>query len=268
MNISNGTGAAATDAPVALQVHDICKSFGHVQALRGANLTVRRGEIVGLVGDNGAGKSTLVKVLSGWHRADTGQVSTMDERVARLGSTRDARRLGIETVYQDLALAPDLDAVGNLFLGRENVTSGSRRMIGVLRKRAMREQARQILSDMNVSLPSLEVPVGQLSGGQRQIVAVARALAWATRVVLMDEPTAALGVRQTEQVASLVRDISAKGIAVVMISHNLPELIELVDRLVVMRLGRDVAEFARHEATTTALVTAMTGLDAREQRHA
>jgi simple sugar transport system ATP-binding protein len=247
--------------PVALQVRDVYKSFGHVQALRGANLTVRRGEIVGLVGDNGAGKSTLIKVLSGWHRADSGEVLT-DDGPVRLTRTSDARRLGIETVYQDLALAPDLDVVANLFLGREPMATGLGGRFGVMRRRTMRRRARQILDEMGVALPSLDVPVSQLSGGQQQIIAVARALSWARLVVLMDEPTAALGVRQTEQVASLVRDTAACGVAVVIISHNLPELIELVDRMVVMRLGTDVAEIQGDEATTGALVTAMTGLAA------
>ncbi|WP_462188030.1 ATP-binding cassette domain-containing protein, partial [Frankia sp. CcWB2] len=189
-----------------------------MRALRGANLTVRRGEIVGLVGDNGAGKSTLTKVLSGWHRADQGEVF-VDGRPVRLAGTGDARRLGIEMLYQDLALAPELNVVANLFLGREVVAAGLGGRLGVLRRRAMQQQAGRILADLGVQLPSLEVPVRQLSGGQQQIIAVARALAWARKVVLMDEPTAALDVRATDQVAGLVRGAAARGVSVVMISH-------------------------------------------------
>lgn len=249
------------EPPIALEVREVHKTFGHVRALRGASLTIRRGEIVGLVGDNGAGKSTLIKVLSGWHRADSGDVLAED-RPARLHGPGDARRLGIETVYQDLALAPELDVQANLFLGREQVVGGLAGRLGVLRRRAMRQRARQVLADMQVALPRLDVPVRFLSGGQRQIVAVARALFWAERAVLMDEPTAALGVRQTDQVTALVRRAAESGVAVLLITHNLPELIELVDRVVVLRLGRNVGEFAAAEATTNALVTAMTGLDA------
>ena len=169
-----------------MEVRQVAKSFGHVDALRGASLSLDRGEVLGLVGDNGAGKSTLIKVLSGWHRADRGELS-VDGTTVRLGSTAEARRLGIETLYQDLALAPDLDVVANLFLGREDVgASGIGRRIGLLRHRAMRSEAERVFGEMDVRLPSLEVPVGSLSGGQRQIIAVARTLAWARRIVLLD----------------------------------------------------------------------------------
>jgi simple sugar transport system ATP-binding protein len=245
-----------------MQARGVTKAFGHVEALRGADLGVARGEVVGLVGDNGAGKSTLVKVLSGWHRADRGEVA-VDGTPVRLRSPADARRAGIETLYQDLALAPDLDVVANLFLGREDVAgSVVGRRLGVLRHRAMRAEAERILDDMDVRLPSLDVEVGALSGGQRQIIAVARTLAWARRIVLLDEPTAALGVRQTEQVRRLVRRAAERGVAAVVISHNLPELLELVDRIVVMRLGRSVASIPIAEADPAALIQAMSGLAA------
>jgi simple sugar transport system ATP-binding protein len=242
-----------------LEVDEVTKSFGHVQALRGTSLTIRAGEVLGLVGDNGAGKSTLMKVLAGWHRADDGRIR-VDGQTVDVSSTSAARRLGIETLYQDLAMAPDLDIVENMFLGREDVGSGVRRALGIVRRKAMREETERILDEMDVRLPSITVPVGQLSGGQRQVIAVARALAWARRVVLMDEPTAALGVRQTEQVLRSVRAAADRGLAAVVISHNLPELLELADRVVVMRLGRDVADLAAEQADTPTLVAAMAGL--------
>lgn len=246
---------------VIIEARGVVKKFGHVHALRGANLTLHGGEVVGLVGDNGAGKSTLIKVLSGWHRADGGEV-LIDGAPVALHGTADARRLGIETLYQDLALAPDLDVVANLFLGREDTGPGRvGRWLGLTRHRAMRQQTARILGEMDVRLPSLDVPVGNLSGGQRQIIAVARSLVWARRVVVMDEPTAALGVRQTEQVLRLVRATADNtGVAALVISHNLPELFDLVDRVVVMRLGRDVASLPVEQADTATLVAAMSGL--------
>jgi simple sugar transport system ATP-binding protein len=247
------------DTPV-LRAEGIVKRFGHVEALRGVDLEVSAGEVVGLVGDNGAGKSTLIKALSGTLEPDGGRIF-VEGAPTRIGSPAEARALGIETVYQDLALAPDLDAVANLFLGREQVSSGWRGRLGTLRQRSMNAEAPRILEALGVRLPRLDAPMSTMSGGQRQIVAVARALTWATRVVFMDEPTAALGVAQTEQVAELVRMTSRRGVAVVMISHNLPELLQVVDRVEVLRLGRVAASFDVEEATTSALVAAMTGLD-------
>jgi simple sugar transport system ATP-binding protein len=213
----------------------------------------------------GAGKSTLIKILAGNHQPDGGRL-LVDGEAVTIRSQRAARALGIETVYQDLALPPHLDAPTNLFLGREVVGRGAARWLGVLQERSMRAQARSILDGMGVRLPSLETPVGLLSGGQRQIIAVARALAWASRLVLMDEPTAALGVAQTEHVADLIRQVSRRGVAVVIISHNLPELLQLVDRVVVLRLGQVVATFAAWETTAPALVAAMTGLEVSADR--
>jgi simple sugar transport system ATP-binding protein len=252
----------ATDTAL-LSATGFFKSYGHVEALRGASLEVRPGEVVGLVGDNGAGKSTMLKAIAGAVVPDRGELE-MDGRRVRTGSTEAARAAGIETLYQDLALAPDLDVVANLYLGRELLQPGLRGLLGELDKRAMWEEGPRLLAEMGVNLPSLKVPVATLSGGQRQIIAVARALAWGRQLVLMDEPTAALGVVQTEKVAELIVDARARGTAVVIVSHNLPELRGIVDRFEVMRLGQIVASIPVAEATTTTLVSAMTGLDDEE----
>jgi simple sugar transport system ATP-binding protein len=270
---SSSLGAAAgspADATLrgrgpVLEAKELTRSFGHVQALRGASLRVDRGEVVGLVGDNGAGKSTLIKALAGALTPDSGSI-LVDGQPTRLLRPADARRLGIETVYQDLALAADLDATANLFLGRELRRPGLGGRIGLLDDPEMQRRAPELLAGLGVQLSSFKIPVAALSGGQRQIIAVARALLWATRLVLMDEPTAALGVRQTEHVAQLTRAASQRGIAVVLVSHNLPELLQLVDRVEVLRLGRVVASMSASEATTSRLVAAMTGLDPESEQ--
>jgi simple sugar transport system ATP-binding protein len=255
---ARGEDRASRPAAELLRATDIHKAYGHVQALRGVNLSVDVGEIVGLVGDNGAGKSTLVKALTGSVRADRGTVE-VHGRATRITSPSDARQLGIEVVYQDLALAPDLDPVANLFLGRERLLR-SRRRLGTLDRRAMTAAAKELFAHVEFRLPSLGLPVRALSGGQRQLLAVIRAMAFARRLVFMDEPTAALGVRQTHQVNRLIREAADRGVAVVIVSHNLPELLEVVDRVVVLRLGRTVASYSASEATTERIVASMTGL--------
>ena len=237
-----------------LEVRGLVKTFGHVQALRGADFDIHAGEVVGLVGDNGAGKSTLVKILSGGLQPDDGAIR-LDGRAVRFASPMAAREHGIETVYQDLALAPDLDPVANLFLGRERRGAG---IFGVLRGGEMRAEAGRLFAELGVRIPSLETPVGQLSGGQRQGIAVARAVAWAKRLILMDEPTAALGVSQRERVEGLITAAKERGIAVVLISHNIPEIRKLADRIQVFRQGRRTHVFDR-EPVIAELVTAMTG---------
>jgi simple sugar transport system ATP-binding protein len=258
--------AARGDAVI--EARDVTRSFGHVQALRGASLAVGPGEIVGLVGDNGAGKSTLIKVLAGAIQPDSGEVR-VDGRPVHMTQPGESRALGIEVVYQDLALAPDLDAIENLFLGREHLADGLAGRLGVLRRRRMRAEGPKLLERMRVALPSLDVPVAMLSGGQRQMIAVVRALTFAQRVVLLDEPTAALSVLQTEHVVELIRTASQeKQIGVVLISHNLPELITIVDRVEVMRLGRGVASLTAAEATGQALLAAMSGLSTQQPQPA
>jgi simple sugar transport system ATP-binding protein len=218
------------------------------------------GEVVALIGDNGAGKSTLVKSLSGAEQPDAGEILLEGEQVA-LDSPTTARDLGIETVYQDLAVAPDLDPAANLFLGRELPRHGLAGWLGMLDKAEMRRQAADHFGRLGVHLQSLDVPIGSLSGGQRQSVAVARSVMWAKRVVFMDEPTAALGVVQRERVLDVIRRVRDEGIAVVLISHNMPEVLEVADRVEVLRLGARVARFdVRHtDVTIEQLVGAMTG---------
>jgi simple sugar transport system ATP-binding protein len=235
-----------------LEARQIIKSFGRVRALRGADFTVYPGEVVALIGDNGAGKSTLVKTLSGVHQPDEGELVHVESPVA-------ARRLGIETVYQDLALAPELDPAANLYLGREILRPGVLGHLGFLDKRAMRRSSRESFDSLGVALQDVTAPVATMSGGQRQGVAVARAVTWASKVVFMDEPTAALGVVQTRAVLDLIRRVRDRGVAVVLISHNMPEVLEVSDRIEVLRLGQRVAQFQAGDVTMEQLVGAMTG---------
>jgi simple sugar transport system ATP-binding protein len=247
-----------------LEARDVVKRFGRVRALRGASFTVFPGEVVALIGDNGAGKSTLVKVLSGVLQPDAGEVR-VDGQPVELASPVVARQHGIETVYQDLALAPDLEPAANLFLGREILRPGPLGWLGFLDKRAMRERTAEAFASLGVGLQSTSAPVATLSGGQRQGVAVARAVTWASRVVFMDEPTAALGVRQTRRVLELIRRVRDRGLSVVLISHNMPEVLEVSDRIEVLRLGQRVARFRAAEASMEDLVAAMTGALTQEQ---
>jgi simple sugar transport system ATP-binding protein len=247
-----------------LEARGIERSFGQVHALRGADFTVHKGEIVALIGDNGAGKSTLVKILSGADRPDAGQI-LVDGRPVQVDSPHAARDLGIETVYQDLALAADLDPAANLFLGREIFRPGLLGRLGFLDKRAMARDTAKEMERLGVRLKDAAAPVAALSGGQRQSVAVARAAMWAQRVIFMDEPTAALGVVQTKQVLELVRRVRDEGIAVVLISHNMPQVLEVADRVEVLRLGARVARFTAADTTVEDLVAAMTSGTAEER---
>ncbi|MCE7007984.1 ATP-binding cassette domain-containing protein [Kibdelosporangium philippinense] len=241
-----------------LQAQNIVKHYGSVEALRGASFEVGQGEVVALIGDNGAGKSTLVKCLSGAEIPDSGTILLEGEPVT-LDSPVTARRLGIETVYQDLAVAPDLDPAANLFLGRELRRKGLLGKLGVLDKATMRKRAAEEFTRLGVTLQSIDVPIGALSGGQRQSVAVARSVVWASKVVFMDEPTAALGVVQREKVLDVIKRVRDEGMAVVLISHNMPEVLSVSDRVEVLRLGRRVARFNAADATLEDLVGAMTG---------
>ncbi|MET9242269.1 ATP-binding cassette domain-containing protein [Nonomuraea sp. NPDC003709] len=243
----------------------IMKSYGHVEALRGADFTLRPGEVVALIGDNGAGKSTLAKILSGVERPDAGTVEVDGEPVA-FGSAEEARGAGIETVYQDLALCADLSPAANFFLGRELLRPGLLGLLGVLDNAAMRRATREACERLGVRLASQTAPVSGLSGGQRQGVAVARAVTWARRVVFMDEPTAALGVVQTQRVLDLIRGVRDSGVSVVLISHNMQDVMAVSDRVEVLRLGRRVARFETARVSMEELVGAMTGaIEAREE---
>jgi simple sugar transport system ATP-binding protein len=241
-----------------LEARGIVKSFGRVRALRGANFTVFPNEVVALVGDNGAGKSTLVKTLAGVHQPDEGEI-LFDGELVEIHTPLDARRLGIETVYQDLALAAELDAGANMFLGREIMRPGVLGRLGFIDKQAMRARSREAFTNLGVSLQDTSAPVATMSGGQRQGIAVSRAVTWASKVVFMDEPTAALGVVQTRNVLDLIARVRGQGLAVVLISHNMPEVFEVADRIEVLRLGERVARFRRGDVTMEDVVGAMTG---------
>ncbi len=242
-----------------LELEGISKQFGPVQALDRVDFAVSAGEVVALVGDNGAGKSTLVKAIAGIHGPDSGTVRFEGKEVS-INRPQDATNLGIATVYQDLALCDNLDVVANLFLGREQVSPGP----GVVSRRLdevkMENDAGELLSNLAVTIPGLRAEVGTLSGGQRQQVAVARSLLGEPKVVLLDEPTAALGVPQTKQVLALIRRLKERNLGVVVISHNLADVFEVADRIFVLRLGRKAGEFAAADANEENVVAAITGL--------
>jgi fructose transport system ATP-binding protein len=250
--------SVTAEQPPLLEARGIAKTFGRVTALVDASFTAFAGEVSAIVGDNGAGKSTFIKILAGALMPDAGELR-IGGQVVRLTSPQDARDRGIETVYQDLALAPALDVASNLFLGRETRLPGLLGQLGFLDDRAMRERARRELDDLQVGLSSVRQPVFTLSGGQRQAIAVARATAWGKRIVIMDEPTAALGVRESAMVLALIKRIKAAGIAVIMISHSMPEVFEVADQITILRLGRTVRRMRRDETSMTDVVAFMTG---------
>ena len=242
-----------------LEARGLVKRYGRVQALDGASFTALPGEVVAMVGDNGAGKSTLVKVLSGAIRPDGGEI-LVDGSAVHLSSPVDARRHGIETVYQDLALAPDLDAAANLYLGRELYRV---RWLRVLNQAEMRRRSVTAFARLGITLQDPGAAVGTMSGGQRQSVAVARAVAFASKVIFLDEPTAALGVVQRQRVLDTIKRVRDQGVTVVLISHNMPEVLAVADRVEVLRLGRRVASYPAADTSIEELVGAMTGaLDA------
>jgi D-xylose transport system ATP-binding protein len=243
-----GGGPAVT----VLALRGISRRYGAVQALADVELDVAAGEVVALVGDNGAGKSTLIKVIAGVGPADRGEI-LWDGKPVTIDSPHDAQALGIATVYQDLALCDNLDVVGNLFLGREPGRGG------VLDELAMERKARDLLASLSVRIPDVRLPVASLSGGQRQSVAIARALLGEPRLVLLDEPTAALGVEQTAHVLDLIERLRARGLAVVVISHNLADVRAVADRIVVLRLGRNAGSFKVDAVSHDQIVAAITG---------
>jgi D-xylose transport system ATP-binding protein len=230
----------------------VTKSFGSVQALTDVDFEVRHGEVMALVGDNGAGKSTLIKCVAGIHPMDEGEILYDGEQVAIHGP-RDAAKLGIEVVYQDLALCDNLDVVQNMYLGREA------QRFEILKEPPMEAKTRETLASLRVTtIKSIRQAVATLSGGQRQSVAVARAVMWNSRLVILDEPTAALGVAQTEQVLALVNRLAEQGLAVVLISHNLHDVFETATRIAVLRLGRNVGVYERAKTTQQEVVQAIT----------
>jgi ABC-type sugar transport system ATPase subunit len=246
------------ETPV-LEVRGAVKRFGGVFALNEASLTLRRGEILALLGDNGAGKSTMIKSISGVYPLDGGQI-LVDGKPATFKRSSDARAHGIETVYQDLALFDNLPAAANFYAGRELVAPGKvGRSWGFLRERAMFSQTTELLEKLRVRIPSLTLPVGLMSGGQRQAIAVARAVAFATKVVLLDEPTAALGIRETRQVLDLVRSLPEHGVSVILISHQLEHVMEVADRALVLRRGSVVGEEIPTAETHERLVSLIVG---------
>jgi D-xylose transport system ATP-binding protein len=250
-----------------LELRGVSKRFGAVTALEDVSFEVRAGEVVALLGDNGAGKSTLAKIIAGTYHADAGTY-LFEGRVVHVGGPQAAVALGIATVYQDLALCDNLDVVANLFLGRELAAAPFAGRLRQLREPHMERLARDTLTGLSVKIPSLRLPVAALSGGQRQSVAVSRAVLWGSKVVVLDEPTAALGVEQTALVLDLVRRLAERGIGVVLVSHNLADVFEVADRMVVLRLGRHAGTFDRAGTEPDQVVAAITGGVAVRRRYA
>ena len=252
--LSTAAGPSPSDlaAPL-LELRGVTKSFGAVQVLHDVDLTVRSGRVTALVGDNGAGKSTLIKGVAGIHAFDSGSY-LFEGRSVHVSTPRQANALGIEVVYQDLALCDNLDIVQNLFLGREQVSAG------LLDENTMEERAAETLSGLSVrTVKSIRQKVASLSGGQRQTVAIARAVLWNSKLVILDEPTAALGVAQTEQVLQLVRRLADKGLAVILISHNMNDVLAVADDIAVLYLGRLTAQVEASDVTHADVVTLITG---------
>jgi D-xylose transport system ATP-binding protein len=240
-----------SDIPV-LALRNVSKRFGAVQVLTGVDLQVHAGQVVALVGDNGAGKSTLVKTIAGVYTIDEGSIE-WEGRPVSLSRPQDAQALGVATVYQDLALCDNLDVVANLFLGRELMRGGR------LDEVAMEKKAQELLDTLSIRIPSVRIPVAALSGGQRQVVAIARALIGDPKIVILDEPTAALGVEQTAQVLDLVERLRDRGLGVILISHNMADVRAVADQVAVLRLGRNNGVFPVAQASQETIISAITG---------
>jgi D-xylose transport system ATP-binding protein len=240
-----------------LDLKGVSKRFGAVQALTDVDFHVDAGEVVALVGDNGAGKSTLVKAISGVSLADSGEFRFLGEP-ASISGPQDAAALGIATVYQDLALADNLDVAANLYLGRERYLPGPSRFLYMLNDIGMEKESGELIRSLSSRIPNVTTPVASLSGGQRQVVAIARSLLGEPKLVMLDEPTAALGVAQTRQVLDLILELKQRGLAVVVISHNLADVFEVADRIVVLFLGRNSGDYVRTETTREEIVGAIT----------
>jgi D-xylose transport system ATP-binding protein len=254
---SGATTMSGTEARHLVEVRDVWKSFGEVVALRGASVWADRGELTAIVGDNGAGKSTLIKCISGTHSPDQGTIE-VGGQLTSFSGPEEARHRGIETVYQDLALIDELAVYQNVFLDRELTWGWG--PIRLLARRQMKEETRSLFSELNVSVPSITGRVRGLSGGQRQAVAIARGVMWGRELVIMDEPTAALGVRETAKVERMISDLVARGIGIIIISHNLEQVMRLSDRIWVMRAGRVVAGMPTSQASKEDVIGMITGL--------
>jgi simple sugar transport system ATP-binding protein len=241
-----------------VEMRSIRKSFGAVQALKGVDLTLGHTEVLGLVGDNAAGKSTLMKVLSGAYVADQGEILFGGQQV-HIGKPEDSRNLGIEMVYQDFALAGNIDVAGNIFLGRERTLKGLGKLLRVLDRKGMNDESRQLLDRLKIEIDSVRQRVDELSGGQRQAVAIGRATAFNAKVVIMDEPTASLSVAAIEKVLELIKQLKEHKVAVIIISHRLEDILTVSDRIMVLRLGRRVGYMENKGLTKDDLVAYMVG---------
>ncbi len=241
-----------------LEARGMVRTYGSVVALDGADFDIEAGQVTALIGDNGAGKSTMVKILSGTEQFEEGEVTLEGQKVA-FNNPAAARSHGIETVFQDLALCPHLDPVENLYLNREIKRSGVLGLLGFMDRKAMRDRSVEVFTDLGATVRKLNEPVGTMSGGQKQSVAVARSAAWASKIIFFDEPTAALGVVQTANVLDLIRRVRDKGIGVVLISHSMPEVLEVADTIQVLRRGRRVATIKSADSSVEELVGVMTG---------
>jgi ABC-type sugar transport system ATPase subunit len=241
-----------------LSVRNLTKIFGGLVAVNDVSFDVARGEVVGLLGDNGAGKSTLIKCISGVHSAEDGEI-IFDNGAVRFASPMDARRAGIETIYQDLALANNLDVGANIFLGREVKTRRLGGLVQTLDDKRMREQSRRTLDSLHIRIPVLTEPIEKLSGGQRQAVAIARAVYWDARLMIMDEPTNNLGVPEQHKVLELIRMLKGRGVPVILITHVMPDALAVTDRIIVMHRGRKVAEKITARTNAEELVQYMVG---------
>jgi ABC-type sugar transport system ATPase subunit len=241
-----------------LSVRNLTKIFGGLVAVDNVSFDVARGEVAGLLGDNGAGKSTLIKCISGVHSADDGEI-IFDNGAVRFATPMDARRAGIETIYQDLALANNLDVGANIFLGREVKTRHLGGLVQTLDDKHMREQSRQTLDSLHIRIPALTEPIEKLSGGQRQAVAIARAVYWDARLMIMDEPTNNLGVPEQHKVLELIRMLKGRGVPVILITHVMPDALAVTDRIIVMHRGRKVAEKITSRTNAEELVQYMVG---------
>jgi len=243
----------------ALTAEHVSRSFGAVAALSDASISVRSGEVVGLVGDNGAGKSTLIKILSGGLPPNSGRI-LLDGQEVEMRRPADALEAGIETVYQDLALVDTMSAFENVYLGREPIaTNPLYRLLRFVDDRDMRAQTRKVLDSLNVKVPSINATVKSMSGGQRQCLAIARAILWGRRIVILDEPTAALGVQESEQVLDVIRRLKDHNVGVIMVTHNMQQVVDVVDRVTVMRLGRTIANRVVAESSAEEIVGLITG---------